>query len=62
MKWHKGDGYYYSEDNRFTITKATDRVHAGDWELYDEQTKEHYWGTSLKHCKQIAERIVNNTI
>lgn len=59
MKWYKGDGYYYSEDERFTIIKATDRIHRGDWKLYDEETKQEYYGISLKHSKSIAEKIVN---
>ena len=59
MKWLKGDGYYYSEDDRFNIIKATDRIHSGDWELYDEQTKQTYYGQSLKHAKQITQNILN---
>lgn len=60
--WFKGDDYYYSEDNRFDIIKATDRLHRGDWELCDEKTKQTYYGQSLKHAKQIAENIVNKSI
>jgi len=57
MKWKRNDGIYYSEDRRFDILKATDRIHNGDWYLLDNQTKEKYYGYTLKHAKQIAESL-----
>jgi len=56
MKWLKGDGYYYSEDERFTIIKVTDRIYTGDWKLYDSKTKRDYYKPTLKDCKYVAER------
>jgi hypothetical protein len=61
MEWYKdATGIYYSEDNRFTIIKATDRIYSGDWELYDSYTKQNYYGQTLKHAKQIAEDLLKN--
>jgi len=58
MNWYKNDGIYYSEDDRFRIMKATDRIHSGDWELYDSQTRECYYKPTLRECKYIAEKWV----
>jgi hypothetical protein len=58
MEWERNDGVIYSKDNRFEIIKATDRIHSGDWKLYDEHTKQTYFGYSLKHAKQIAEGLL----
>lgn len=58
MEWEKNDGVIYSKDNRFEIIRATDRVHSGDWVLYDVSTKQTYYGYSLVHAKQIAEGIL----
>lgn len=55
MKWYKNDGTYYSENDRFRIMKATDRIHVGDWELYDSQTNRYYYEPTLKDCKYVAE-------
>jgi hypothetical protein len=54
MKWYKGDGYYYSEDERFTIIKATDRIHAREWKLYDSYTNMDYYKPTLNECKYVA--------
>lgn len=55
MEWIKNDGVYYSKDDRFTIIKTTDRLHVGDWELYDSKTKMYYYKPTLKDCKYVAE-------
>lgn len=57
MKWKRNDGIYYSEDGRFDILKATDRIHNGDWRLFDNHIKKEYYGYTLKHAKQIAESL-----
>jgi len=59
MKWERNDGIYNSENERFVILKATDRLYYGRWELFDKITKEKYHGDSLKHAKQIAENMEN---
>lgn len=58
IKWNKGDGYYYSDSERFTAIKSTDRIYSGDWELYDEITKTTYHEYTLKECKNRAEIIL----
>lgn len=57
MEWYKNEGVYYSKDDRFSIIKATDRIHAGDWEMYDSLTKSYYHKPTLKECKCLAEKI-----
>ena len=61
MKWQRYDTVYYSGDDRFCIIKATNRVHVGDWELYDSKTSEYCYKPTLKECKHIAENIANKT-
>lgn len=57
MKWYRNEGIYYSDNDRFSILKATDRVHMGDWELYDSLTKEYYHKPTLTDCKYLAELL-----
>ena len=55
IKWYNDDGVYRSEDDRFTIMRASANYHSGEWEMYDSKTKRTYYEWSLKDCKYIAE-------
>lgn len=60
MEWKKNETGYNSEDERFHISKCTDRINSGNWEIWDDKKKEVYFqvGYTLKHAKQIANSII----
>ncbi len=58
IEWIKNEGTTSSKDNRFSIIKATDKIHSGDWEIHDDQTKQIHYGYTLKHAKEISEGLL----
>jgi len=57
IAWIKSDDVYYSDDERFSISKTTDKFHGGDWYLYDNKTDATHYSYSLSHAKKIAESL-----
>lgn len=53
---------YISLDERFHIIKVWDRINLIHWQLRDYTFNKTYVCYSLKHCKQIANKIINNLL
>jgi transcription termination factor Rho len=59
IKWIYYDGVYSSNDDRFTIMRASANYHSGEWDMYDSKTKLTYFEPTLRDCKYIAETYLS---
>jgi len=61
LEWDRYEaGDYSSRDERFHIIYGWDRFYGNHWSLYDRLTMKTYDFDSLKQCKQIADKIIND--